>query len=140
MRTPLLSAALALTLTMFMYVPAQANWRRDEIRYQGLTQVKWSKREVIRTIRAAVWHWPVPGGADTALAIASCESGLRYNASNGGQYLGVWQQSADYWFGRLNTYDSRRWDLAPSPFNARSSTIVSIRIAHNNGWGAWSCA
>jgi hypothetical protein len=131
---------LTLLLVCALATPAQANWRRDEIRYQRLDSQKWTKREVVKTIKAAVHHWSVPGGADFAIQVASCESGLRHNASNGGNYLGVWQMAAPYWYGRVNAFDSRRWDLAPSPFNARSSTIVAIRMVHSGGWAPWACA
>jgi hypothetical protein len=131
---------VTILLILLLPTPAHAGWRRDEIRYQSLRQKRWAHTEVVRTIRAAVHHWPVPGGVSKALAVGTCESGLRYNANNGGDYLGVWQMAAGYWYGRVNAFDSRRWDLAPSPFNARSSTIVAIRMVHSGGWDPWACA
>lgn len=135
-----------LLLSMFAITGAYAfadthhDWRHDAIRYQGLTRAHWSDREVILTIRAAVDHWPVPGGVSKALAVASCESGLNERASNGGSYLGLFQQAARYWPARQNLYDSRRWNLRESAFNARANVVVSIRMAHSGGWSGWGCA
>lgn len=110
------------------------DWRHDSIRYQSLERGHWTTREVRRTIVAAVDRWPVPGGIDEALKVARCESSLDERASNDGNYLGLFQQSARYWPERQNLYDSARWNLRESPFNARAAAIVSIRMAHVRGW------
>lgn len=134
-------AALTITTTAaFAAGGRTTDQQRAQIRFQHLENPKWTTTEVVKTIRAAVRRWPVEGGASKALSVAKCESGLDERASNGGAYLGVFQQSARYWPGRQNAYDSARWHLGERAFNARANVIVSIRMAHSSGWGDWSCA
>lgn len=133
-------AALAITTTAAFAAGRTTDQQRADIRFQHLENPKWTTTEVVKTIRAAVRRWPVPGGSTKALSVARCESGLNERASNGGDYLGVFQQSARYWPGRQNAYDSARWHLGERAFNARANIIVSVRMAHGSGWGDWSCA
>lgn len=101
----------------------------------------WSRTEVKLGIRCAVRRWPVPGGADFAIAVAACESGLRPKAvSASGTFRGLYQQHRDYWQSRYRALRPARFDLKPSALNARSNIVVSIRMAHRSGWGAWVCA
>ena len=90
------------------------------------------------TLRCAVARWPVPGGFKKALAVATCESGLDPRAEYRG-HLGLFQQRDVYWPGRW-----RKWGaplgLARSPYNYLTNIVVSIRQAHEAGWGPWSCA
>jgi hypothetical protein len=114
--------------------------QRREIRFQRVDRAKWTRHEIRLTVRAAVKQWPVPGGYDTALAIASCESGLNPRAWNPNGYGGLWQFAMNYWPARQNNYDNPpRWDLTESVFNARTATVVAIRMAHSGGWSPWSC-
>jgi hypothetical protein len=92
-----------------------------------------------RIIRCAVFKWPVPGGSAKALSVARCESGFRPNALGFGNG-GVYQHRLPYWAGRYEALTLRRWHLWPSVYNGRTNVIVSIRMAHAQGWGAWSCA
>ena len=67
---------------------------------------------------------------------------MRADASNGGDYLGVYQHAARYWPARVRALAPTAWakPLGPSAFNARSNVVVALRMAHAGGWGAWSCA
>ncbi len=49
---------------------------------------------------------------------------------------GVFQQAIQYWPGRAKEYGFPGWSM----YKGRANVIVSIRMAHRNGWGAWSCA
>ena len=143
MKTRLMLSAVLLAAALGQTVPANANdWRMQECRYGGLTKGGWTQREVVLTIRCAVQKWSVDGGSDFAVQVAACESGLRADASNGGNYLGIYQHSARYWPTRLRTLAPAAWDkpLASSAFNARANVVVAIRMAHNGGWGPWGCA
>lgn len=92
---------------------------------------------IARLIRCATRKWSVPGGTDYALRVAYCESKLHAEArSRTGHYLGVFQQSTTYWPARAREYGFPGW----SPLNGRANVIVSVRMAHDGGWGAWTCA
>lgn len=119
-----------------------ANWREEQCRFGQLDgKGGFSDWEVLRTIGCAVAHWYVDGGTTKAVAVARCESGLNeWAMSSSGTYLGLFQHSRFYWPGRFADLAPPWWRLRSSPFNARSNAIVSIRMAHGAGWGAWSCA
>ena len=89
-------------------------------------------------IRCAVARWPVPGGTDVALCIAKRESGLLPWAESGdGLNKGLFQQHVHYWDGNYEGYTQRSWDLPRRILSGRTSTIVSIRMASEIGWGPW---
>jgi hypothetical protein len=71
----------------------------------------------------------------SAVAVARCESGLNPSASNGGSYLGLFQQSATYWAGRASAYGF----AGASAFNGRANASVSMGMVRDSGWGAWEC-
>jgi len=124
-----------------------ADERARWVRYQMADGHKgFSYTEVRRSIVAAVERWGVPGGLSKALSVASCESGLNEFASNPySSAAGVFQIVSgtwSSWYGSVVTSRpawSRKWDVKPSVFNARSNVIVSIIHAHRYGWGAWVC-
>jgi len=117
-----------------------ANWRQAQCRYRHLEDGwGWSYREVALTIGCAVKHWPVFGGLDKAMSVASCESGLNELAWNPGGYAGVYQHAIAYWPARLANLAPVWWKLRSSIFNARSNVVIAIRYAARYGWGAWSC-
>lgn len=120
----------------------RGEWRWDQCRFRHLEDGwGWNVHEVELTIRCAVRHWAVDGGAEKALAVARCESGLNELAYNAGGYAGVFQQAVRYWDGRFVYYAPRWWRLRPPVFNGRSNVVVSIRMAHARGWYAdWACA
>ena len=93
----------------------------------------------MRLIRCAADRWPVPGGAEKAICIADVESHLNPKAkSTGGEYLGLFQHSAEAWPDRYQTWTRRAWELDPSALSGRTNAIVTIRMVNANGWGAWS--
>jgi hypothetical protein len=116
-------------------------WRRTQCRYRNLEGgADWSYREVSLTIRCSVNHWPVYGGFDKALSVAQCESGLNELAWNpNGPYGGVFQQSVSAWPYRFTRLAPAWWRLRPWVLNGRSNVVVSIKMAHYYGWGAWTC-
>ena len=92
-----------------------------------------------RLIRCAADAWDVPGGADKAICIADAESHLNPEAvSADGSYLGLFQHEADAWPGRYDTWTRPAWELDESALSGRTNAIVTIRMVHENGWGAWS--
>lgn len=125
----------------------ERDWRSEQCRYRNLEGGPgWSTYEVELTIRCAVRHWSVEGGAEKALAVARCESGLNelaHNAGgcNGSGCGGVFQQHLRYWDGRFIALAPPWWGLRSGVFNGRSNVVVSIKMAHARGWYAdWACA
>jgi len=117
-----------------------ANWRMQQCRYRHLEDGwGWSYREVALTIGCAVKHWPVFGGVDKAMSVATCESGLNELAYNSGGYAGVYQHAISAWPYRFTNLAPPWWRLRPSVFNARSNVVIAIRYAARYGWQAWSC-
>lgn len=90
---------------------------------------------VAHLVRCAARTWPVPGGADYAVMVGRCESGLDPRLVYAGHY-GVYQHVLRYWPDRAAAYGFE----GRSPLNGRANVIVSIRMAHVGGWGPWSCA
>jgi hypothetical protein len=89
-------------------------------------------------IRCAVARWTVPGGKTVALCIAKRESGLLPWAESGdGLNKGLFQQHVRYWDGNYDAYAQRAWQLPRRILSGRTNTIVSIRMAHDIGWGPW---
>ena len=108
------------------------------------------RRRMVALIKCAIDKWSVPGGLSKALDVAYCESGdnlwpwSHYMGS-----LGVFQQNGKYWVSRVNTYLKPSWfpgrwksihNVPEGAYNARANVLVSIQMAHNGGWGPWSCA
>jgi hypothetical protein len=87
-------------------------------------------------------RWSVDGGVSKFVDVGSCESGWNRLASNGGNYLGLFQHSATYWAGRVSHYMPDRWKLGPWARwrNSRAQIVTTARMVHGSGWGAWSCA
>jgi hypothetical protein len=89
-------------------------------------------------IRCAVKRWDVPGGAAVALCIARRESGLIPWAESGdGLNKGLYQQHVNYWSRNYDNYTAPNWELKRNILNGRTNAIVSIRMAHDIGWGPW---
>jgi hypothetical protein len=72
----------------------------------------------------------------SAVSVARCESGLNPSASNGGSYLGLFQQSARYWPGRASAYGYG----GASAYNGRANASVSMGMVRDGGWGPWECS
>jgi len=135
-RRSLFSAALAVALLLAAPAgPGTAAARRSTVAW-SLCRIDWrdGAPEVKRLIRCAARKWRVPGGAPKALAVAGCESGFDPNAYGSGN-AGVFQQAVPYWSGRAKEYGFPGWSV----YNGRANVIVSIRMAHRSGWGAWTC-
>lgn len=94
------------------------------------------RHQVKLLIRCAARRWHVSGGPDKALQVARCESGYNPDAYNPDGYVGVFQQAKRYWPDRADHYGFPD----RSAFNGRANIIVSLRMAHANGWGGWGCA
>jgi transglycosylase-like protein with SLT domain len=101
-----------------------------------ICNIDWRKGRwhVKQLIRCAANHWHVPGGADTALAIADRESQFRPHAYNPSGCAGIYQHMLRYWPGRASVYGFPGW----SAYNARANIIVTIRMVKRLGWGPWS--
>lgn len=85
-------------------------------------------------IMATAPRYGVSGYA--AVSVARCESGLNPSASNGGRYLGLFQQSATYWPGRAATYGYG----GRSAFDPVANVNVSLAMVRDTGgWGHWQC-
>ncbi|MGH2635469.1 MAG: hypothetical protein ACRDHU_04915 [Actinomycetota bacterium] len=91
-----------------------------------------------RLVRCAAERWEVPGGVETALCIAQAESGLNpETASEGGDFLGLYQHSAEAWPERFEAWTRDVWELDESALSGRTNAIVTIRMVNANGWGPW---
>lgn len=124
--------------------------RFETVRYRTLQRPlnRDSKDEVRKMIRAAVARMSVPGGVAKALSVAECESNFTQFAGRGDSdpYRGIYQHHTGYWPGRVAGYRQAhpRGDITiragASVYSARANVLVSIWMAHRNGWGPWSCA
>lgn len=103
-----------------------------------LCAFEWRKStwQVRQLIKCAARRWKVPGGREKALSVAECESHFNPKAYNSSGYAGVFQQATRYWPGRARVYGFPEWSVK----NGRANVMVSIRMAHRTGWGAWGCA
>ena len=74
---------------------------------------------------------------NAAVRVASCESGLNPRASNGGSFLGLFQQAARYWGGRSAQYGM----AGRSAFDPYANAVVSAGMVRDTGgWSHWSCS
>ena len=127
---------------------ASADDRQDQIRerqcrYQWVDRGTWTDREEQRTLACVVQHFgPIDGGVDKARQVGSCESGWYRLANNGGSYLGLFQHAASAWSSRVAWAMPAGWRVGPwsSWRNSRAQIVVTVRMVHASGWGAWSCA
>jgi len=136
-RRSICCAALVVALMLSApAAPAQAAARKSTVAW-SLCRIDWrdGTREVKRLIRCSTRKWRVPGGATKALAVARCESGFDPSAYGSGN-AGVFQQAVQYWPGRAEEYGFPGWSV----YKGRANVMVSIKMAHRDGWGAWSCA
>jgi hypothetical protein len=132
------AALVALVATVALVMPLRLAHAAHRSRVPTwVCRIDWraGPREVKQLIWCAAKRWPVPGGPLKAIDVARCESHFDPSAYSNGN-AGVYQQRVKYWPGRARTYGFPGWSV----FNGRANVIVSIRMAHRNGWGAWSCA
>ena len=90
--------------------------------------------QVKQLIRCAADYWHVPGGENTALAVADRESHFHPNAYNPSGCAGIYQHMLRYWPGRATAYGFQGW----SAFNARANIIVTMRMVKQFGWAPWT--
>ena len=132
-------AALLIAAILTVASASISRAAEPEGRYQvaaKICNIDWRKGtwQVKQLIRCAAAHWHVPGGVDTALAIADRESQFRPRAYNPSGCAGIYQHMLRYWPGRAADYGFPGW----SAFNARANIIVTIKMVKRGGWGPWS--
>ncbi len=130
-------AALAIGLLLTVLPAARAHHNPGPCNFhrgEGETVRAHSRNQ----IRCAVERWDVAGGVATALCIARRESGLiPWASSADGKNRGLFQQHVRYWDGNYETYTRPGWELRRAIISGRTNAIVSIRMAHEIGWGPW---
>jgi len=134
-----LTAVVMFIAFMFSSQSALAeDWREEECRMNRGTPT-WTTWDVKQMIHCAINKWPVPGGFDQAVDVASCESGSDLLDHSTDGFAGTYQQATQYWPGRQRTAQhALGWKLQNSVFNPRPNVIVSVRMAHQEGWtGHW---
>ena len=138
MRAPTRALAVLAVLGLFcLSVPAHAHHR------PGPCDLHRGAEESVRSharrlIRCASDRWEVPGGFEKALCIAEAESGLNPSTtSQGDEYLGLYQHSAEAWPARFEAWTRPAWDLDESALSARTNAVVTMRMVNSNGWGPW---
>lgn len=89
-------------------------------------------------IRTAFDRQGIGWRGSEAVAVATCESGLRpgVRGGGGGNYAGLFQQWISAWPGR-----AARWGFAgASPFDPWANAMVSAAMVREDGdWGQWAC-
>jgi len=121
----------------------QQRIRERTCRFQWVDRPIWTAREERRTLACVVDRFgPVDGGIPKVEQVGSCESGWNRLASNGGDYLGLFQHAAAYWPSRVEWAMPDGWRVGPWArwTNSRAQIVVTVRMVHASGWGAWSCA
>ena len=137
---------LLLTMTILaLAIPAKANQqeiRERQCRYQWLDKGTWTNREERRTAACVVDKFGVVGGLPTLMSIGYCESRWYRFASNGGNYLGIFQHAATYWPARVTSMMPDAWKIGPwwRWTNPRSQVVTTVRMVNGEGWGDWACA
>ena len=96
------------------------------------------RSQMKRIIRCAVDRWEVPGGSERAICIADRESNLNPKAESAtGEYLGLFQHSADAWPDRYEEWTLPSWQLPESALHGRTNAVVTTRMVNADGWGPW---
>ena len=116
--------------------------RERTCRYQWVDRGTWTAREERRTALCVLDHWSVPGGFETFDRVADCESHWWRFASNGGQFVGLFQHMASAWPGRVASYMPDGWKVGPWQRwqNSRSAIVTTAKMVHASGsWSAWAC-
>jgi hypothetical protein len=128
--------SIAAILTVVPATISNASIPADRHEAAKICNYDWHKGtwQVKQLIRCAADHWHVPGGENTALAVADRESHFHPNAYNPSGCAGIYQHMLRYWPGRAAAYGFQGW----SAFNARANIIVTMRMVKQFGWAPWS--
>lgn len=116
--------------------------RHSHCRYESWNnRPGYTDNEVRLLIRCAVDHFPT--SLSTALYVANRESGLECHAANpSSSARGIYQTLDSTWRSWWGThggwFNHRRWRLHSHVLGCRPNVMVSIRQAHQGGWGPWS--
>ena len=111
-------------------------------------EIRWRQgQHEVRLLIECVWErfHPGYGGAEKALEVARCESGLNPD-NDGGSCEGLFQHQQRLWPGRFEVFITDHplrdsWGLSPSIWNGRTQAIVTALMVRRSGWvPAWSCA
>jgi hypothetical protein len=54
-----------------------------------------------------------------------------------GEFLGLFQHSAEAWPDRYEEWTRPSWQLSENALNGRRNAVVTIRMVNANGWGPW---
>lgn len=130
---------LVLALTLPLSGSAAARVRHPQDQCRTSEGNGWSTRDVKQVIRCAFGRY-APAQARKAISVARCESGFRPRAHDTPGVGGVFQHKYAYWHGRFRRWRVHGWHMRPSIYNARSNVVISARMVHAQGWGAWACA
>lgn len=137
-RLAVLFVACLMFLLPLHKAEAVSRYRAQHYRYSNALWCPQNWRTVYGAKRLIVCEAGLYGvSASTATYIAHRESRYHWWASNSCCH-GLFQQHERYWRGRFNAYAPHRFHY--SIFGGRTNAVVSIRMAADIGWGAWSTA
>jgi len=123
---------------------ACSTWRYGETLTPAIYQAdpERGKRIITRLIRCEFDRW-APGQADTAVMVATRESGLYPWSQNVSSLCsGLFQHILSAWNGRATTF-LHRWEYAnwvPPWTDARANAEIAAKMVAAGGWGPWSTA
>lgn len=147
MRRKSLIVPIAALILMSVVLLPQAQAKNTGLcKFQSVNAEKWTVNENHLIVRCVASRIGLP--VSTALLIVSHESGFNedaYNSSgcNGAGCLGLFQQHAGYWSGRLAAARGwlRRLHVHSSSWrNPVVNTVVSAVMAkHSGGWSSGWC-
>ena len=138
--TAIVAAALLIPTTN----AGASGWtgRMRECRFQTSDgHMGWSEKDIHRTIRCAVEHWPVPGGFTYAHYISERESSdTAYAINSYSGACGTFQSLPSLWPGRIAWFHRvTGWPVMPQCTNARSNILWAIKWVHTYGsWQPWA--
>lgn len=96
--------------------------------------------EVRRAISESLVEFGMQHEAKRICRIAGCESTFNANANNG-SHGGIFQQSFEYWPGRVKTFNAANshYPVGSNVFSPFDNARVSIRMMKAGQWDDWSC-
>lgn len=116
---------------------AHASWRSRTCRFNDLSKLNWTHREVKKTIFCVANHYN-DVSLHTAMYVAERESGFYFHATNPSSgTCGIYQHMPQYWAGRVSATPNH-WHVTSNCYNARSNIVTALYMVHVNGWGPWA--